>query len=179
MAFNLQDYQTVQERIEIFWKLYPNGRIFNDIVATDDKQIIVKASVWKDANNQLPDTTDFAHEYVGKSGIGATSWVELASTSATGRALSLLGGELSPSKKRASQTEMEKAARSIGPKLVNEAEQAFEKRDLNELRELYTEAKENKVDPKLIQQILDLGQKLAKENAPAGKEQTTGAQADA
>jgi len=173
MAFNLADYQTVQERLEIFWSLYKNGRIFNDIVLTNEKEIIIKCSVWKDANQQLPDVTDFAHEYVGKTGIGATSWVELCSTSATGRALSLLGGELSPSKKRASQTEMSKRGRA----LLSKAELAFDEGDINELRELYTEAKEASVDPVIIQQILTLGSQLSqKKNTPVGKEETTDVQ---
>jgi hypothetical protein len=173
MAFNLADYQTVQERLEIFHRLYPSGRLFNDIVLVNEKEIIIKCSVWKDANQQLPDVTDFAHEYVTASGIGATSWVELCSTSATGRALSLLGGELSPSKKRASQTEMSKRGRV----LLSQAQVAFNKGDLDELRELYTESKEASVDPVIIQQILTLGSQLSqKKNTPVGKEETTDVQ---
>jgi hypothetical protein len=169
MAFNLADYQTVQERLEIFWKLHSNGRIFNDIVLTNEKEIIIKCSVWKDANQQLPDVTDFAHEYVGKTGIGATSWVELASTSATGRALSLLGGELSPSKKRASQTEMEKRQRSI----LVVAEKAYSNGEIDTLRDLVAEAKRDGVAQQWIDQIVQMGKDLAKKNTPVGKEETT------
>lgn len=175
MAFNLADYQTVQDRTEIFWRLYPSGRIFNDIVLTNEKEIIIKCSVWKDANQQLPDVTDFAHEYVGKSGIGATSWVELASTSATGRALSLLGGELSPSKKRASQTEMEKRQRSI----LVVAENAYSNGDIDALRDLVAEAKRDGVAQQWIDHIVQLGKDLAKKNSPVGKEETTREQAEA
>jgi len=170
MAFNLADYQTVQDRTEIFWRLYPSGRIFNDIVLTNEKEIIIKCSVWKDANQQLPDVTDFAHEYVGKTGIGATSWVELCSTSATGRALSLLAGELSPSKKRASQTEMQKAARSRD--WIAESNTSG---DLETLRNLLNEAKSVGADQEIIEAITARGIWL-KENSPIGKEETTGEQ---
>jgi hypothetical protein len=173
MAFNLADYQTVQERIEIFWRLYPEGRIFNDIVLTNETEVIIKCSVWKNANQQLPDVTDFAQEPITKSGINATSAVENCSTSATGRALSLLGGELSPSKKRASSSEMSKRGRV----LLAQAQVAFDKGDLDELRELYTESKESSVDPVIIQKILMLGSQLSqKKNTPVGKEETTDVQ---
>jgi hypothetical protein len=171
MAFNLADYQTVQERIEIFWRLYPDGRIFNDIVLTNETEVIIKCSVWKNANQQLPDVTDFAQEPITKTGINATSAVENCATSATGRALSLLGGELSPSKKRASSAEMSKRGRV----LLAQAQVAFGKDDLDELRELYTESKESSVDPVIVQQILTLGGQLAQrmKNSPVGKEETT------
>jgi len=174
MAFNLADYQTVQERIEIFWRLYPDGRIFNDLVLTNEKEVIIKCSVWKNANQQLPDATDFAQEPITEKGINSTSAVENCSTSATGRALSLLGGELSPSKKRASASEMSKRGRV----LLSQAQVAFEKNDLDELRELYTESKESSVDPVIIQQILTLGGQLAQKqkNTPVGKEETTDVQ---
>lgn len=170
MAFNLADYQTVQERIEIFWRLYPDGRIFNDLVLTNEKEVIIKCSVWKNANQQLPDATDFAQEPITEKGINATSAVENCSTSATGRALSLLGGELSPSKKRASASEMSKRGRV----LLAQAQLAFSEQNLDELRELYTESKESSVDPVIVQQILTLGSQLSqKKNSPVGKEETT------
>lgn len=174
MAFNLADYQTVQERIEIFWRLYPEGRIFNDLVRADEKEIIIKCSVWKNATNQLPDATDFAQEPITEKGINATSAVENCTTSATGRALSLLGGELSPSKKRASASEMSKRGRV----LLASAQLAFNEGDLDELRELYTESKESSVDPVIVQQILTLGSQLSQKqkNTPDGKEETSGVQ---
>lgn len=176
MAFNLADYQTVQERIEIFWRLYPDGRIFNDLVRADEKEIIIKCSVWKNGNQQLPDATDFAQEPITEKGINATSAVENCTTSATGRALSLLGGELSPSKKRASASEMSKRGRV----LLAEAQLAFAEQNLDELRELYTESKESSVDPVIVQQILTLGSQLSQKqkNSPVGKEETTREQPD-
>ena len=172
MAFNLADYQSVQERIEIFWRLHENGRVLNELVLTNEKEVIIKCSVWKVASNQLPDAVDYAQEPITATGINATSAVENCSTSATGRALSLLGGELSPSKKRASSAEMSKRGRV----LLSQAQVAFDKENLDELRELYTESKESAVDPVIVQQILTLGGQLAQKlkNPPTDNESVEG-----
>ena len=169
MAFNLSDSQTAQDRISIFWSLYPSGRIFNDLVRADEKEIIIKCSVWKDANNQLPDATDFAQETITATGITSTSAVEVCSTSATGRALSLLGGELSPSKKRASQTEMLKVARQRNWETELETANTRE-----QCLTLLNEAKAVGVNYKIVDMIIRKGKNLAeKENPPVGKEETT------
>jgi hypothetical protein len=170
MAFNLSDYQTVQDRISIFWSLYPSGRIFNDLVRADEKEIIIKCSVWKDANNQLPDATDFAQETITATGITSTSAVEVCSTSATGRALSLLGGELSPSKKRASQTEMLKVARQRNWETELETANTRE-----QCLTLLNEAKAVGVNPNILDMIIRKGRTIAEseKNPPVGKEETT------
>lgn len=174
MAFDLADYQTVQERIEIFWRNYPNGRIVNKIVKLDDKGVVVRCSVWRNPaeDKWLPaDAVDFAHESITERGINSTSYIENATTSATGRALSLLGGELSPSKKRASRSEMEKVAR-----LRDWIGEANNIHDIDELRTLHTQAKNAGVPAQVLTAIANRGNWL-KENAPAGKEQTAEAQA--
>ena len=169
MAFNLSDYQTVQERIEIFWRLYPDGRIFNDLVLTNEKEVIIKCSVWKNANQQLPDATDFAQEPITEKGINSTSAVENCATSATGRALSLLGGELSPSKARASRSEMEKVARARD--WAKELDSATTR---EECLALLNTAKSVGANQNILDMIIRKGKALAeKENPPVGKEETT------
>jgi hypothetical protein len=176
MAFNLSDYQTVQERIEIFWKIHPNGRIVNKLIRFDEKTVIVRCSVWKDTTEPKwlePDAVDYAQEPITEKGINATSALENCTTSATGRALSLLGGELSPSKARASRTEMEKVARArnwvADLQSVNTRSQALS---------LLNEAKSLNADQSVINSIIALGKTLAeKENPPVGKEETTDGQA--
>jgi hypothetical protein len=64
-----------------------------------------------------------------------------------------------------------------GRVLLAQAQVAFDKGDLDELRELYTDSKEASVDPVIIQQILTLGSQLSqKKNTPVGKEETTDVQ---
>lgn len=173
MAFNLSDYQTVQERIEIFWKLYPSGSIINKLIRFDDKTVIVRCSVWKDRSEPAwkePDAVDYAQEPITEKGINATSALENCTTSATGRALSLLGGELSPSKARASRTEMEKVAR-----LRDWSKELDNANTREECLDLLSQAKELGANIKIVDMIISKGKKIAQseKNPPVGKEETT------
>jgi hypothetical protein len=174
MAFNLSDYQTVQERIEIFWKLYPNGRIVNKLIQFDQANVIVRCSVWKDTTEPTwkePDAVDYAQEPITEKGINATSALENCTTSATGRALSLLGGELSPSKKRASQSEMAKVARARNWNLELESCNTRA-----ECLDLLSQAKELGANNSIVDMIISKGKRIAEneKNPPIGKEETIG-----
>lgn len=158
MAFNLADYQTVQERIEIFRELYPEGRIVNDIVLVNEQQIIIKAAIWLDAESVHPVAVDFAQETIGSSNINKTSFVENCATSATGRAISLLGGRMSPKGKRPSRTEMEKVQRAQRDYVA----EATTLTDLELLRQLYADAVKNKADKTALDFIIQRSEDLKK-----------------
>lgn len=113
--FDLSQYQTVQERIDLLRERYPLSRIVNKIAYVDDTSIIVECSIFLDPDDTLPTCVDLAHEVKDASPVNRTSWVENATTSSTGRSISLLGGDFSPKGKRPSRTEMEKVARIVGP----------------------------------------------------------------
>lgn len=113
--FNLNDYQTVEERIALFWEKYPNGRILNEIVFDDGERVVIRSEVYTDREDTRPTAVDFAEELKSTKGVNQTSRVENGVTSATGRALSLLGGEFSPKGKRPSRQEMEKVQRMTQP----------------------------------------------------------------
>lgn len=167
--FDLSDYQSVQDRIEIFWKIHPGGRIINELVLTNEKECIIKCSIWKDGTGVLPDAVDYAQETITEKGVNKYSALENCATSATGRAISLLGGEMSPSKKRASQTEMLKAARQR--EWLTEASMLFDAKDLDGLRSLYKEALNCYAPENVTSDILWFGKDLAeKMNAPVSKE---------
>jgi hypothetical protein len=173
--FDLSDYQSVQDRIEIFWKNFPNGRIINELVLTNEKECIIKCSIWKDGTGVMPDAVDYAQETITEKGVNKFSALENCATSATGRSISLLGGEMSPSKKRASQTEMLKAARQR--EWLTEANLMFDAKDLDGLRQLYKEARDCYAPENITSDILWFGKDLAeKMNAPERKEtQSSGA----
>ena len=80
-------YADVKERVRAFRKLCPNGYIKTEIVEIDESQVIVKATIGDE--NIL--ATGFAWEQKSTSRLNETSMVEVAETSAVGRALGFLG----------------------------------------------------------------------------------------
>jgi hypothetical protein len=137
--FDLNQYQTVQERVDLFWKKYPAGRFKLDIVSMTDNQVVIKASVWTDKNDKHPTTVDFAEERIGTSPVNKVSHVENCATSSLGRAISALGGEFSPKGKRPSRQEMEKVVRATAKDWSAMADALGN--DIEGLRLLYSEAK--------------------------------------
>jgi hypothetical protein len=47
MAFDLSAYQPVDERIALFWIKYPEGRIDTELVHSDGKSFIIKATAYR------------------------------------------------------------------------------------------------------------------------------------
>lgn len=113
--FNLNDYQTVEERIHLFWQKYPKGRLITDIIFDDGDRVVMRCMVYTDREDPEPTTVDFAEEQKTSKGVNFSSRVENCATSCTGRAISLLGGEFSPKGKRPSRQEMEKVQRLSEP----------------------------------------------------------------
>lgn len=152
--FNLNEYQTVQERVEIFRQLHPAGRIVNEIVLINEKEVVMKSSVYLDVNDAHPVAVDFAQETVGTKGVNSTSWVENCATSAAGRALALLGGGMSPKGKKPSREEMAKVEQNT-PKIerdfLNEARSL--KSDVAALRVIYSDAKKANADVNVLKAI--------------------------
>ena len=52
MAFNMADYEPVEARVTRFWEKFPDGRIITEIVERTETDIIVKASVWTDRQDE-------------------------------------------------------------------------------------------------------------------------------
>lgn len=144
MAFNLDSYEPVADRIHRFWEQNPNGAIHTDIVLINDQQIVIKATIYRNIDDTKPAAIDFAQEYVGGKGVNATSWAENCATSAIGRALADLNFQPKKDGKavRPSREEMTKAAapaRSVVD-YVNQAIQLHDAKDVEGLRELYKSA---------------------------------------
>jgi hypothetical protein len=89
--FNLDDYETVEERLVKFWKEHPDGRIETLLVDATLQRFIVKASVFRTEADAQAWTTGYAEETVSTRGVNSTSALENCETSAIGRALANAG----------------------------------------------------------------------------------------
>lgn len=167
--FNLNDYETVEERIRRFYKDHPNGRIITENLTTlQDRQVstwVVKALVYTD-DDLYPKATGLAFEVDGQGMANKTSALENAETSAIGRALANAGYS---GNKRTSREEMEKVERGVTPKAsakdwLQMAEDL--KGDIEGLRLLYSNAKTAKAPDSVLAKIKDIA------NDSAGPEDT-------
>lgn len=89
--FNLEDYETVEERLVKFWKDHPDGRISTTIIEHTLQRFIVQAAIYRTEVDAQPWTTGFAEETVSTRGVNSTSALENCETSAIGRALANAG----------------------------------------------------------------------------------------
>jgi hypothetical protein len=159
--FDLSQYQTVQERIDLFWQLHPNGRFNLEIVSMTPEQVVIKSEVWTDIAEEKPRAVDFAEERFGSSPVNKTSFIENCASSSLGRAISQLGGSLSPKGKKPSAEEMAKVNRINNRDWLAEADALALVYNLDGLRKLYSEAVANRVDAKIIEQVKQLGNDIA------------------
>jgi signal recognition particle subunit SEC65 len=109
--FNLSEYQTCAERLELFWKDNPDGRIDTKLIEASQTRFIVQAFIYRTEADQYPWAAGLAEETVQGRGVNATSALENCETSALARALANAG--YSPKgdpSKRASREEMSKVA---------------------------------------------------------------------
>jgi len=157
MRFDLDSYQTVQERIDLFRTRYPDGRFELQLVHMTENQVVMKASVYTVFDSEFPTCQDFAEETLGSSPVNKTSFVENCATSALGRAISQLGGEFSPTNKKPSREEMEKVARAQ----VDWMAEADKVLNVNQARELYAKAKAAKAPAEVLDRLKDIGKALS------------------
>jgi hypothetical protein len=106
--FNLDDYETVEERLIKFWKEHPDGRIDTKLVEASASRFIVQAYIYRTEADQYPWASGLAEETVSGRGVNATSALENCETSALGRALASAG--YATKGKRPSREEMSKVA---------------------------------------------------------------------
>lgn len=108
MGFNLNDYETVEERLTKFWGEHPEGRIATSMEHYDEKHVVFRAEVYQDAKDEKPKATGYAEEVRGSGNVNKTNHLENCETSAIGRALANMN--YATKGKRPSREEMEKAS---------------------------------------------------------------------
>jgi hypothetical protein len=112
--FNLEEYTTVRERVIEFWKRYPNGRIETEILDWSDKRFIVGARLYREATDEKPFSTGFAHEVITDRGVNKDFALENGVTSAIGVACG--HANIGIDKHKPSQEEMKKVVAAKQPK---------------------------------------------------------------
>lgn len=167
MRFNLNDYETVEDRIKRFYQAAPDGRIVTQwessyTVTGENGQRniwVMKAFVYLTAGDQannLPKATGYAFEIDGTGGANQTSALENAETSAIGRALANMAMS---GNKRASREEMQKVVAGATPRdFLAEADKTL---SVTELRNIYAEAKAANAPADVLDRIRDYGQVLS------------------
>lgn len=109
MSF-LQDYEPVEDRLRAFWNEHEDGHIETELVHHADGEYIFKATIWRHGEDR-PAATGYARDAVNSLPPNMkASALEVAETSAIGRALANLG--YAPKGRRPSREEMSKASAS-------------------------------------------------------------------
>jgi hypothetical protein len=108
MAFNLADYETVESRLEKFWKEFPDGRVSTELEICEAHRYVIKAYLYRTFLDTVAYSTGYAEEKDSDRGVNATSALENCETSAIGRALANAG--FATKGKRPSREEMVKVS---------------------------------------------------------------------
>ena len=123
MAFNLENYDEVKDRIPLFYEQFPDGRITTEIISEDSTGVTIKAYLWKNAEEQVmnaPLATGLAREFPGGR---IDKYTENGETSAIGRAIAnfnLIGEKGKKNRTFPSREEMESAQGLIDMKQSKE-----------------------------------------------------------
>ena len=106
--FNLQDYETVDERIHNFYSKYPDGAIITELVSNDEEKgvVVFKAHVYRTYIDDKASSVGYARGSRKDRGVDASFWLENCESSSIGRALANLA--FSARGKRPSALEMAK-----------------------------------------------------------------------
>jgi hypothetical protein len=172
--FNLQDYETVEERHARAIALHPDLRCVLVNHSTPQDRLastwVVEARVYLNAEDQaldLPKAVEWAFEVDGAGMANKTSALENANTSALGRALRwALGGSKGPSRE-----EMMKAKAGVTP-TVDWLAHAESLTDVDALRLLWTEAKASKAPQHILEKVKARAEQL---DSDSGVSEGTGA----
>lgn len=150
--FNLEDYATVEERLKTFWASEDSkdARIVTVNHTTDSKLWIIEARLYLSAGDQaadLPKTTGWASE--AASDVFA---LERCETSSIGRCLA---NYIYSGNKRSSREEMTKVLAQ------DWLERAATLETIEELRDLYTQARANNAPAEVLERLKGYADRFA------------------
>jgi hypothetical protein len=172
--FNLQDYETVEQRLHRAYKDHPLMRVITKNLTTlQDRQVstwVVQAEIWLPYPDSMAEmalhsdgwylkSTGLAFEIDGVGMAQKTAALETCESSSIGRALANAGYS---GNKRTTREEMAKAERGQTPAApakdwLKDAEDLAWKEDLDGLRALFVEASRLKASDDVLNKIKELG----------------------
>ena len=146
--FNLENYETVEDRLKAYWSDNPEGRISTEVVheTADGTCVTIKAEIYIKNTDEHPVATGIAQETKGQGGFANTdAWVENCETSAIGRALAnwKYQGAKSP---RPSKQEMSKVGNKPADVKVEKPKMTTDKEDIQVLEKAKQEFAESITD---------------------------------
>lgn len=157
--FDLNSYETVDERLKRFWSDPNNAdaRIITiNHTTPQDRQVstwVVEARIYlnrEDQEKNLPKATGWAFEVDGQGMAQKFAALETCETSAIGRCL---GNMNFSGSKRPSREEMTKATRSVAPRDRNWAAEIEKLENVESARQLYNEARTQKASNEILEDI--------------------------
>jgi hypothetical protein len=93
-GFDMKDYVPVNERIEAFYRQFPEGSIQGEVIELTASRVTVKAYAYRNPEDPRPGIGHSSLDIPGSTTFTRGSEVENAETSAWGRAIAALGFEV-------------------------------------------------------------------------------------
>lgn len=165
--FDMSQYMTVAERIDVFWEKYPQGRLHTELVHFSPEQVVIRAEVYLDRDDPVPVTVDYAEERPNTSPVNRVSMVENCATSSLGRALGDLGSNFTGGK-RPSFEEMQKVERHEAQTKRDWVKEASKLKDVDALRLLWAEASQSGATPEQLAKVKQYAEGLGPDSLDQG-----------
>jgi hypothetical protein len=87
MAFDLSNYETVEDRLVRWWAAYPQGRVRTTLYNYTGDTCVFYTELYANSSDDHPISTGYAEEVKSDRGVNSTSFVENCETSSIGRAI--------------------------------------------------------------------------------------------
>ena len=148
MAFNLDDYTTVQERSNIFWERYKDGAIRTEIIEASNTRFIVICKLYRQSDDAQPFAVGHAQEVISDRGVNRDFALENCETSARGVAFK--AANIGTEKNAPSREEMEKVKRLETIKPNYSAPNTRSRAVENALRSSFNDEVKAAIDPQPV-----------------------------